>query len=365
MEDVVARRAHRGAGASRRATGAWLHAAEVKAALPRGLVVKHFGLEVRGRAGGWWRGRTCPACQKRWRDLAGSGFCIGEHGWKCQTCGEKGDLLNLFAWLAGIDIDREFQRVLELAAGAAGLTPCTDPAERACRKAELAHAETVRRRDEAVRQHRRRIDARNRAGRLWPRLMADHERGRAYLTSRGLDVDTLVARGLVKFCQRGWLRSDAAGHPAIALHDWDGVVLNLVRRRTEDGGPKAPGLTGAPTDGTLVGHLDQISPGMDVVVPEGVVDSLTAALAWPHAVILGAPGAAQMPAVVTAAAPRVRIAGGRILIVPDNDTPGKRAAVEAGRRAFDAGLVWRRDVVLVRFGDHRDLNAAWTAGWRP
>lgn len=365
MEDAVARRARRGAGASRRASGAWLDAAEVKAALPRGLVVRHFGLETRGRASGWWRGRTCPACQKRWSDLAGSGFCINEHGWKCHACGKKGDLLDLFARLAGIDIDRDFQLVLELAAGAAGLTPCADPAERVRRKAELAHAESARRRADADLQHRRRIDARTLAAGLWPRLVADHERGRAYLASRGLDVDTLVARGLVKFCPRGWLRSDAAGHPAIALYDWDGVVLNMVRRRTEDSGPKTPGLNGAPTDGTLVGHLDQIGPGMDVVVPEGVIDSLTAALAWPRAVVLGAHGAEQVPAVVAAAAPHVMAQRGRLLIVADNDTHGKRAALEAGRRAFDAGLVWRRDVVLVRFGDHRDLNAAWTTGWRP
>jgi hypothetical protein len=100
-----------------------LDAAEVRAALTRDLVTQHFGIEVRGRPNGWWRGRACPACGKVWRDLAGSGFCIGTRGWTCKACGAKGDITDLVARLASFDTRRDFARVLELAASIAGVVP--------------------------------------------------------------------------------------------------------------------------------------------------------------------------------------------------------------------------------------------------
>ncbi len=342
-----------------------LDAAEVRAALTRELVVKHFDLEVRGRDGGWWRGRTCPACAKRWRDLTGSGFCIGRRGWACKACGAKGDLLDLLARLAGLDIRREFPLVLELGAEVAGVRPADAPAARARRLAELTRVERERQAASVTATQQQRRRARQTAPSIWHDQLADHLRGRRYLEGRGLEVDALVGRGLVRFGPVGWRPSDIAGDPTVALHDWDGVVVNVVRRRMADDEPKAPGLKGHPTDGTLVGHLGQIRPGVDVIVTEGVIDSLTAAVAWPKAVVLGAHGAARMPAIVAAAAPRVKAAGGRLLLIPDADPPGHAAAVDGGMRAMDLGLELDVDLILVEPDGYDDLNAAWCGGWRP
>lgn len=323
-----------------------LDAGEVRAAVTRELVVQHFNLEVRGRSGGWWRGRACPSCSKAWRDLAGSGFCIGKRGWTCKACGAKGDLLDLLARLAGLDVRRDFTRVLELGARLAGTQP---------------HATGKDSSNEST----PRDDKRESASRVWSELLPDHPRGRAYLAGRGLDVDALRARDLVRFCPFGWRPADPAGDPAVALHDQDGAVQSIARRRTTGDEPKTPGLTGRPASGTLVGHLGQIGPGMDVVVAEGVIDTLTAALAWPHAVVLGAHGASNVAPICAAAAPRVKAAGGRLFLVPDTDAVGREAARLGLQAARKAGLRLNRELVQIDLGEHADLNAAWCAGWRP
>lgn len=82
-----------------------------------------------------------------------------------------------------------------------------------------------------------------------------------------------------------------APRPAIAHGAHDVVVASLgfvptaLFVRTGGDEPKTPGLTGHPTDGTLVGHLGLIARGSDVIVAQGVIDSLTAALAWPDAAV--------------------------------------------------------------------------------
>jgi hypothetical protein len=340
-------------------------AAEVRAALTRELLVQHFGVEVRGRPGGWWRGRACPACGKVWRDLAGSGFCIGTRGWTCKACGAKGDLMNLLARLASLDVRHDFACVLQLAAAVTGVDAGQLPGEqRAQRVAELRRADEAQREAERVLVQRQRLAARARAGRLWCRLALDHPRGRLYLEQRGLDVDALVRRGVARFQRFGWRRSDAPGDPTVALYDWDGVCLNLVRRRVATDEPKAPGQRSMPTDGTLIGRVVQIRPGRDVILTEGVVDSLTAVLAWPDAVVLGAHGAGHLARVAGVAAPVIRARGSRLLIVPHSDRVGQDAAVVAATRALDAGLSIGRDLELLELGD-RDLNEAWRAGWRP
>jgi hypothetical protein len=324
-----------------------LDAGDVRAALRREFVVQHFNVEVRGRPGGWWRGRACPACSKAWRDLAGSGFCIGKRGWTCKACGAKGDLLDLLARLAGLDVRHDFTRVLELGARLAGEQP---PQERGT---------------ESTGEYTHRDDTRESASRVWNELLPDHPTGRAYLAGRGLDVDALRARDLVRFCPFGWRPADSAGDPVVALHDQDGAVQSLARRRIADDDPKTPGLTGHPAGGTLVGHLGQIGRGADVVVAEGLIDALTAALAWPHAIVLGAHGASNVASICEAAAPRVKAAGGRLLLVPDTDAVGREAARLGLTAARTAGLRLGRELVQIDLGDHADLNEAWCAGWRP
>ncbi|MBE7449181.1 MAG: toprim domain-containing protein [Kofleriaceae bacterium] len=341
-----------------------LDADDVRAALTRELVVQHVNLEVRGRPDGWWRGRKCPACGKAWRDLAGSGFCIGTRGWTCKACTASGDLLDLLARLTGLEPRRDFRRVLALGAQLAGVSAADHDGTQARRRRDHTARDAARRRHEANDAHARRRDARRRAGQLWPRLQVDHPAGRAYLGHRGLDVDALIARGLIRFYSTGWRVGDATGDPAVALHDGDGELLNVVRRRIGLDEPRTPGLRAAPTDGTLVGRLDQIQARVDVVITEGIVDTLTAALAWPASVVLGAHGAAQLSCVVAAAAPRVRGWGGRLVLVPDPDPAGQDAAVRAAEHALRAGMSMRRDLDVLELGGH-DLNEAWRAGWRP
>lgn len=338
---------------------------EVRAELRREHIVEHFALDVSGPALGWWRGHECPACHKRWVRLAASGFCIGRRGWMCKACGVKGDLLDLLARLASDDVRREFALIVKLGAQLAGVRPTDDAMTRAQRLAEISQAEMHARLAQIEVEAKRRHDARQNAPRIWNNQLIDHPTGRAYLISRGLDVDTLIGRDLVRFCPVGWRPADVAGDPTVVLYDWDGAPLSLVRRRTSGDEPKTPGVTGHPTDGTLVGHLGLITPNKDVIVTEGVIDSLTAAVAWPDAVVLGAHGATHVAKICEHAAPVVKAHIGRLLIVPDADRPGQRAAIAGAERAMIAGLALKRDLVVVELDGHPDLNAAWCAGWRP
>lgn len=342
-----------------------LDAAVIRAALTRVMLVAHFDLAVRGRDDGWLRAHQCPACAKRWAELAGSGFCIGARGWVCKACGARGDLLDLLARLAGLDPRRDFPTVLALAAELTGLDQPRSPAARATHLAALARTQQACRRLEAAAEQRRREAARDAAPRAWAALRREHPRGRRYLEGRGLNVEALVARDLVRFAPDGWLRTELGGDPTVALHDWDGAPLNIVRRRVGAGAPRTPGLRGHPTDGTIAGHLRQIVGPIDVVLTEGVIDTLNAALAWPHAVVLGAHGVNNLARICAAAAPRVRAAGGRLLLVPDTDAVGQDAAVAAGTHALDAGFVIDRDLLVIDVRPAPDLNAAWCAGWRP
>jgi hypothetical protein len=192
--------------------------------------------------------------------------------------------------------------------------------------------------------------------RYWSQLAAEHPRGRAYLAARGLaDAAPMV---------RYDLRHD--GSPAIPLFTSDAQIRNVVRRRLPElGEPKTPGLYACPTAGTLLGAVSQIAAGRPVVVTEGVADTLTAAIAWPGAVVLGAHGADNLPAVVRVAAPRCASAEVPLLLVPHNDTAGYTAALAAAKLAVEAGLSARRGSLHVVKHRCKDLNDAWRAGWRP
>ncbi len=338
-------------------------AADVRASLTREAIVRYFGLETRGTREGWWRSRTCPACGKRWRDLGGSGFCLGTRGWTCKACGASGDLIDLLARLAGLDPRADFPRVLALGAQVSGAMSDQFAGHGAARAGLKRIGRPDRDAERAARAVQR-AQARARTPRLWCHILPDHSVGRDYLGRRALDVDLLIVRGAVRFQPRGWRPGDPPGDPTVVLYDWDGACLNLVRRRVAGDEPKAPGLRGAPTDGTLIGRLPEVHDGADVVLAEGVTDSLTAVLAWPRAVVLGAHGAGMLAKIAAAAAPAVRAASGRLLIVPHADQVGQDAAVAAAAHALDAGLSIGRDLDVLELGG-LDLNEAWCAGWRP
>lgn len=164
------------------------------------------------------------------------------------------------------------------------------------------------------------------------------------------------------------LRFDSSlrGSPAVPLYASDGAIRNVVRRQLPElGEPKTWGLRDCPTAGTLLGSVTQIRAGAPVIVTEGVADTLTAALAWGGATVLGAHGAANLAAIVRVAAPRVRAAGTRILLVPHNDAAGKANSIAAGRAAIEAGLSIADGTLVIVKHDEKDLNDAWRKGWRP
>lgn len=329
-------------------------------------VIDRFQLQGRV-TGDELRTRLCPTCGPRGRaDSVAINLTTGR--WSDHAHGCSGDLLALVAALAGLDIKRDFERVLELAADIAGVGPESDPA------AVQRHRDRMREAEQraAVEKEQRQAAAKERARTWWAGLFRSHDVGRRYLRDRrGLDVDQLIERQLVRFGDRGDVY--------VALRSSTGGVINVVRRVLTPGdGPKVLGLKDAPALGTLVGHLQQLRAGTTAVVTtavvtEGVIDSLTAALAWPDAVILGAHGAGNYATIVAYASRFLHERRGRLLLPAHHDRAGEAALDDAMHCALEAGMVCadiagepEARVHVVNFGaEHNDLNDAWRAGWRP
>lgn len=324
-------------------------------------VVQHFQLQ--GRAvGDELRVGVCPACGPRARkDTVAINLITGRWVDHAHSC--SGDLLALVAGLGGLDIKRDFERVLELAASIAGVGPGADPAQ-------VARAAERRRELEARLEEKKRAErarAIKHAHAVWHQLLSRSFRGENYLRDvRGLDVDRLVEIDLVRFGQ--------SGDPFVALRSSKGEILNCVRRVIDPrpDGPKVVGLPACPTAGTLVGAIPQLTPGARVVVTEGVIDTLTACLAWPGAIVLGAHGVSRYTMIVGAVAPLVVARSGELLLVGHDDQVGRDAldasmklAIEAGLVTLDAGGEPMCSVRAVAIGGAKDLNDAWRAGWRP
>ena len=92
---------------------------------------------------------------------------------------------------------------------------------------------------------------------------------------------------------------------------------------------------------------------------------MSAVLAWPSAVVLGAQSAGRYADVARLAAPRVRLAGGRILLCVDDDDSGIKAGEAAIAACRGTGLDFARALVVVDLRAHHDLSDAYAAGWRP
>jgi DNA primase len=330
-------------------------AIDVRAAATAQAVLDHYGWRCK-RAGARLKSAACPGRADHSRPDAFSMSAI-DGRWRCFPCGTGGDVLDFIAAIERLDVVADFQAVLEIAAAIGGVGPSSlsDDERRARReiaaaqRAAAEHAEQARRAALA----RRAIP---RATGYWSRCAADHPRGVQYLAERGLPD----AARLVRFDLR------MGGSPAIPLYTSSGEIRNVVRRcLPELGDPKTPGLPECPTPGTLLGSLVDVCSTRPIVVVEGVADALTAAIAWPRAVVLGAHGADNLPAVARAAARAAEISRTRLLLVPHNDETGHSRAAEAGRIAIEAGLsVGAGTLVVVKHGA-KDLNDAWRNGWRP
>lgn len=272
--------------------------------------------------------------------------------WYCHACGFGGDLFTFIGQVETLDFPETLARAAEIA----GVTPsaATDE-ERAKKHAEWRRERELQEQREADELRQRNEQAVPRATAYWTALPVEHQRGVSYLGERGL-----APTDQVRFDPKH------GGAPALALYSSKGEIRNVVARRVPElGEPKTPGLYACPSAGTLIGSVTEIEQGRDVIVTEGVIDTITARLAWPDATILGAHGWANLPLIATVAAPLIARACTRLVLVPHQDQRGFQGALEAAEIAIEQGLSARRGTLEIIKHGAKDLNEAWSIGWRP
>jgi hypothetical protein len=322
-------------------------ASELNDALSGSAIVERYGLRGK-RRGSEIRLVECPLCRERSAREAiaisakSGSWC--HHGHEC-----GGDALSLIAACEGLDCKRDFRKVAGIAAEIAGLANETE-FERE-RRIEAARARAQR---EITAELEKRNRNRSTATATWDALPQEDVRGAAYLESRGIDARALV--GVARFPSDG---------VAVAIRDADGCPMSIATRIYEPGnGPKVMALRGHSTRGTMINCASDICAGRDVVVTEGVMDSLTARIAFPSAVVLGANGAGRLAPLVESVVMRVKLARVRLVLVPHADPEGISNTTKAGGIALAAGLELESQLTVISF-DAKDLNDAWRAGWRP
>lgn len=325
----------------------------VRAELRASAVLAHYGFKFKRCGTHEIESSSCPRRADHSRRALTMNVSTGL--WQCFPCDIRGDLLTFVAEAERLDVTRDFPAVLAAAAAIAGIDgEAVDPA-----RAEAMRAEAERSERRALEERQAQAKAAvPKATAHWQALHERGERGEEYLASRGLR--SIVGSNSVRF------DDEHGGSPAIRLFDVDGSIRNVVRRRLPElGEPKTPGLYGCPTAGTLVHSLGKIQPGGTVVITEGVVDSLTALVAWPGWVILGAHGAGNMGKVAHGASLKAAMCGARVAVVPHDDRAGYKAASSAADAAIAAGLsIVRGTFSFIKHGA-KDLNDAWCGGWRP
>lgn len=342
---------------------------DIHASLHAAGVLPHYGIDVKQPPRGNWYGHACPRTYHRkslrafvidpesglWQCYAG---CVGRGG---KPLG--GDLFTFIAEREGLSLTGEcFARVLAIAADIAGVAGVElSSEERFARDHARRAAEEQRQRAEQEQKRRHRADSIVAATAYWNALATRGAPGESYLWERGLAA--VVARGLVRF--------DRADHDAIALalRTSDGHIANVIRRRLPAHATtlndRFRPLAGLWAQGTYVGAINEIGAGRDVVLCEGFADSITAALAWPTAIILGARSASDLPTIARYAAPRVKRHDGRLRVVPHRDDAGIGAVSAAIDQAHNAGLRLAENTLEIVRHPEDDLNASWCRGWRP
>jgi hypothetical protein len=338
----------------------------IKESLRPSTVLRSHGIRFTRRAGQVIF-RICPVCGERSRtDAVAASEETG--AWFCHVHGCRGDIFALVAGLGGLDLRAGFTKVLEEAAAIAGVDAVVNTT-----RALRPRAKTSR--PPPFHDDTERNAASNAiAARLWWALAAESAAGSAYLRQRGLDREVLG--DTVRFSKPGW--------PSVPLYSFDGELVNVLTRRfpsaepvsrrvrpeldwphviRHNNAPKVRGLAGCTTKGTLVGRLRD-AKSRDIVIAEGVFDSLTAIQAWPDAAVLGASGASNLPEIARRAGPILRANGKNCRIVMDADDPGERAAAEA-IAILRNDRVPSSQIEIVDIGSAHDLNSALLDGWSP
>jgi hypothetical protein len=337
---------------------AMLDVEEIRRALDTRTVLDFYGWKAR-RSADELESSACPQRS----DHSRRAFVINANTgrWQCFPCSTSGDLLDFIAQNERLSIKGDFPTVLTKAAEIAGVEASDITAEERKRRRDEWRKERERQEAEA-RQQRREMEAAAvpTASAYWNDMPRAHERGIEYLAQRGISAH---------YC-RGFVRFDPhhGGAPSLALHTSKGEVRNVVRRRPPElGEPKTPGLPECPTAGTLINSIRDVMlcGNRDVIITEGVFDSITAAIAWPKAIILGAHGAGNIPKIAKLAAREVAKIKRRLFFVPHEDRRGFESVLEAMQYVHDARLLVRDETVCIIKTGAKDLNAAWERGWRP
>lgn len=319
----------------------------VVAALRTEDVIAHFQIAGQWR-GRWLRSRRCGVA-----DHDGEAFGIARDGhWHCHACSSGGDLLRLIALGHKLDLQRDFPRILEIAAGIAGVEDTESfggsaphkPVERA----PLAPVAPL---------HERVALAKRRAAWVWDRLVRREETPRScadlYLAGdrkldhvairkleelretplRGADLLSSPSEDLKRLTAA--FAAPGLAIPVRAVDDGRLVDVRIRRYEPREGQPKIIGMLGGvtthqPDRGGVrqligcYGHPECIDPGPSllVVVCEGALDYLTALQVWPDAQVLSAVDAGSMGLVAAHAAHELaNYPGARLLLVEQADQP--------------------------------------------
>lgn len=329
---------------------------EVRAALTTRAVLDFYGWKAK-RSADELESSACPSRS----DHSRRAFVINANSgrWRCFPCASSGDLFDFIAAAERLDVRTDFGQVLAKAAEIAGVGPSALSVEqRQARRAEWDARRKAAEEKERAARLARDTAAVPLATAYWNELANKDRRGFDYLAARR--VSDVILTDSVRFDQR------QAGSPAIALYGRDGAIRNVVSRRLPElGEPKTPGLKDCPTAGTFINALCQVERHRDVVLTEGVMDSITARIAWPTAIVLGAHGADNLPKIARAAARAVVDVATRMLVVPHADRRGYEMARAACVFAVEAGLSLKRGTFVILKTGAKDLNDAWRGGWRP
>lgn len=314
-----------------------LDKADVVALLSPERVLDSFGIEHH-RSGSQIRTQHCPACGQRSRDAVTISASDGR--WRCHAHECKGDLLAMVAGYASLDVERDFTRVLELAADIAGVLalPGRDEELAQRRAAAAARGAAERAAAEAARAR-----AEGGAGAIWDRLARQSDAGAAYLRERRLER----AAGEVRYGRHSI---------CLPLFDGSGTIRNVVGRRFDGGEPKVRGLASCSTLGTFGDPGRLRSTIGDLVVVEGVADYLSARVLWPERLTLGAHGAGRIPDVGELAGRLAAPAKRGVLFVPHNDDVGGRQVDRGIVAAIKAGMAIEDIEVYVLEPEWKDLN---------
>jgi hypothetical protein len=260
-------------------------------------------------------------------------------------CSRTFDAFALVAACEGLSITSDFPQIVERTAAILGATPPT--VSRPIGKRERVYPD----RDVAA---------------LWDRLARTDRASESYLESRGLLLhDPDLLRYSVGGAGDSWVDKKALAGWRIGapLRDREGIVRDIGFRSAgtpPDISKKVLVLPGVPTKGLAYCRPLPPEPPAEVVITEGLTDTLGAVIMWPDSLVLGAPGAGMALSIVWAFEDLIR--GRRVIVALDNDSVGEANAKAVIAAAWQVGAA---SVARGRPDVGKDLSDELAAKVRP